>query len=201
MEKFKACEKEMKTKAFSKDGLNAAHKMDPKEKEKAETAAWLSTQVDELSRQIEASEAEVESLQAGVTKKKAKGTPHSRLEELETLNDRRKWHIGRLEIVLRLLENGALPTEKVLTLKEDISYFVESNTVRTCHPGYPFPLTRPIEPHTRRRISKKMKAFTMNSTWIRKKLPSVVWAEMTEVMNLTRRRTVNCQRLPVTEAS
>ncbi|KAF9506591.1 hypothetical protein BS47DRAFT_1399369 [Hydnum rufescens UP504] len=127
MEKFKACEKEMKTKAFSKDGLIAALKLDPKEKEKAETSAWLAAQVDELSRQIEQSEAEVESLQGG-PKKRAKGTASSRLEELETLNDRRKWHISRLEIVLRLLENGALPTEKVLELKEDISYFVESNT-------------------------------------------------------------------------
>lgn len=128
MEKFKACEKEMKTKAFSKDGLIAALKLDPKEKEKAETANWITAQVDELSRQIEASEAEVETLQAAVTKKKTKGAPALRLEELEGLNDRRKWHIGRLEIILRLLENGALQTDKVVDLKESISYFVESNT-------------------------------------------------------------------------
>jgi len=31
MERFKACEKEMKTKAYSKEGL-ASNKMDPKEK-------------------------------------------------------------------------------------------------------------------------------------------------------------------------
>ena len=30
MERFKACEKEMKTKAFSKEGLLASSKMDPK---------------------------------------------------------------------------------------------------------------------------------------------------------------------------
>ncbi|KAF8312797.1 hypothetical protein DL93DRAFT_2059593 [Clavulina sp. PMI_390] len=129
MEKFKACEKEMKTKAFSKDGLIAALKLDPKEKEKAETSAWLTTQVDELSRQIEQSEAEVESLQAGVSKKRGKGgNQASRLEELANLNERRKWHIGRLEIVLRLLENNSLEAEKVTDLKEHISYFVESNT-------------------------------------------------------------------------
>jgi len=131
MEKFKACEKEMKTKAFSKDGLIAALKLDPKEKEKAEASAWLTSQVDELSRQIEQSEAEVELLQAGGTKKKGKGgAQSSRLEELSLLNERRKWHIGRLEIILRLLENNSLETEKVLDLKEHISYFVESNTVR-----------------------------------------------------------------------
>lgn len=131
MEKFKACEKEMKTKAFSKDGLIAALKLDPKEKEKAETSNWLTTQVDELSRQIEQSEAEVELLQAAGPKKRGKGgNQASRLEELAQLNDRRKWHIGRLEIVLRLLENNSLDTDSVNDLKEHISYFVESNTVR-----------------------------------------------------------------------
>lgn len=140
MEKFKACEKEMKTKAFSKDGLIAAMKLDPKEKEKAETSAWLTAQVDELSRQIEQSEAEVELLQAGGTKKRGKGGNLStRLEELATLNERRKWHIGRLEIVLRLLENNSLDSERVVELKEHISYFVESNTVRLVSLWYSHP--------------------------------------------------------------
>ena len=128
MEKFKACEKEMKTKAFSKGGLIAALKLDPKEQEKAAMSAWLASQVDELSRQVEQSEAEVESLQGGPKKRSKGGSANSRLEELESLNDRRKWHISRLEIVLRLFENGALPVEKVDGLKEDILYFVESNT-------------------------------------------------------------------------
>ncbi|CAE6419815.1 unnamed protein product [Rhizoctonia solani] len=131
MEKFKACEKEMKTKAFSKDGLNAALKLDPKEKEKAETSAWLAQQVEELGRQIEHTEAEIEQLQGGTTRSrraKASGNGGGRAEELATLNERRKWHVGRLEIVMRLLENNTLQTDTVLALKEHISYFVESNT-------------------------------------------------------------------------
>jgi CCR4-NOT transcription complex subunit 3 len=131
MEKFKACEKEMKTKAFSKDGLNAAQKLDPKEREKAEMSQWLATQVEELMRQIEVAEAEIELLQGGTTRSrrsKAAGNGGGRVEELATLNERRKWHVGRLEIVLRLLENNTLQTETVSALKEHISYFVESNT-------------------------------------------------------------------------
>ncbi|KAJ1310994.1 hypothetical protein OPQ81_009502 [Rhizoctonia solani] len=131
MEKFKACEKEMKTKAFSKDGLNAAQKLDPKEKEKAETSAWLAQQMDELGRQIEQTEAEIEQLQGGTTRSrraKATGSSGGRAEELATLNERRKWHVGRLEIVMRLLENNTLQTDTVAALKEHISYFVESNT-------------------------------------------------------------------------
>lgn len=131
MEKFKACEKEMKTKAFSKDGLNAAQKLDPREREKAEMSQWLATQVEELMRQIELSEAEIELLQGGTARSrraKAAGNGGGRVEELATFNERRKWHVGRLEIVLRLLENNTLQTDTVAALKEHISYFIESNT-------------------------------------------------------------------------
>ncbi|KLO16367.1 hypothetical protein SCHPADRAFT_901601 [Schizopora paradoxa] len=126
MEKFKACEKEMKTKAFSKEGLTQASKLDPKAQEKLETTQWLQSRVEELTLQIEQSEAEIESLQGG-PKKKKQGA-NTRLEDLEHLNERRKWHVGRLEIVLRLLENGSLSVEKVNGLKDDVSYFVDSNT-------------------------------------------------------------------------
>ncbi|KAJ7688397.1 Not1 N-terminal domain, CCR4-Not complex component-domain-containing protein [Mycena rosella] len=128
MEKFKACEKEMKTKAFSKEGLIQAAKLDPKEQEKEEATLWLQTQVEELQMQVEQSEAEIEALHGTGKKKNKSGSTAGRLEELETLNERRKWHISRLEIVLRLLNNGSMPTEKVLGLKEDVQYFVESNT-------------------------------------------------------------------------
>ncbi|KAG5440023.1 hypothetical protein PCK2_000631 [Pneumocystis canis] len=43
MERFKAYEKEIKTKAFSKEGLLSAVKLDPKEKERLETSHWLSS--------------------------------------------------------------------------------------------------------------------------------------------------------------
>jgi len=131
MEKFKACEKEMKTKAFSKEGLIAAAKLDPKEQEKEDAMQWLQQQVEELQMQVESTEAEVESLQSQSKKKNKAGTTAAgRLEELEALNDRRKWHINRLELVLRLTNNGSITAEQVNSLKEDVSYFVTSNTVR-----------------------------------------------------------------------
>ncbi|GLB33416.1 putative not1 N-terminal domain, CCR4-Not complex component [Lyophyllum shimeji] len=129
MEKFKACEKEMKTKAFSKEGLIQAAKLDPKEQEKEEATTWLQAQVEELQMQVESTEAEVEALQgAGKKRNKAGSNAAGRLEELEHLNERRKWHISRLEIVLRLLNNGSMSPEKVFALKDDVQYFVESNT-------------------------------------------------------------------------
>ncbi|KAJ6601073.1 Not1 N-terminal domain, CCR4-Not complex component-domain-containing protein [Mycena vulgaris] len=128
MEKFKACEKEVKKKAFSNVALGEAVKLDPKEQEILEAIEWLDTQLEKLQIQVEQAEAEIESIQ-GAAKKKFKpgSTAAGRLDELEHLNVRRKWHISRLEIVLRLLNNGSMETEKVLGLKEDVHYFVETN--------------------------------------------------------------------------
>lgn len=83
MEKFKACEKEIKTKQFSKEGLSAVAKLDPKEREKMETGQWLSQSVDELERQVEQAEAEIEGLNAQVKKGKNNSAKNERLEEVE----------------------------------------------------------------------------------------------------------------------
>lgn len=127
MEKFKACEKEMKTKAFSKAGLIAAQTLDPKEKEKSEAAEWITNAMTELNRQVEVTEAEIASIEATVKRKR--GPQGGRAEQLKTLNLRRKFHVGRLEIVLRLVMNGSLPLESIPSLQDDVKYYVESNGV------------------------------------------------------------------------
>ncbi|KAF2306937.1 hypothetical protein GH714_022607 [Hevea brasiliensis] len=62
MERFKICEKETKTKAFSKEGLGQQPKTDPKEKAKSETRDWLNNVVGELESQIDSFESEIEGL-------------------------------------------------------------------------------------------------------------------------------------------
>src|SRR5258708_20868995 len=124
VEKFKACENKMKTKAFSKEGLIQSAKIDPKAKEKLEQTQWLQNSVEELLLQVETAEAEIETLQQGGRKKgKVGATAQDRLEELERLNERRKWHISRLEISPGLLANGTLSTSQVLGLKEYVNCF------------------------------------------------------------------------------
>ncbi|KAL9130132.1 MAG: hypothetical protein Q9217_001606 [Psora testacea] len=127
MEKFKAVEKEMKTKAFSKDGLNATAKMDPKEKEKMEACDFLGNMLEELNRQIETLEAEEEALQATVKKGKKDSGKADRLSEISRTTERHKFHQGKLELLLRSLQNGNVETEKVQELEESIRYYVEEN--------------------------------------------------------------------------
>ncbi|CAO3690689.1 unnamed protein product [Rhizopus stolonifer] len=126
MERFKTVEREMKTKAFSKEGLLQREKMDPKEKEKADTVDWISNTVDELSRQIEMAEAQVETMQ-GTKRGKKDQSKAEMIESLEHYMERDRWHINRLELVLRLLENDQLAVEKIMDIKEDVQYYLECN--------------------------------------------------------------------------
>ncbi|KAF9151479.1 proteinral negative regulator of transcription subunit 5 [Linnemannia schmuckeri] len=126
MEKFKVIEKEMKTKAYSREGLIMSGRLDPKEKEKADLCAWVTERVESLNMQIEAMEAEVETLQTG--SKKGKNNPaRERISELEDKIERHKWHQGRLELILRLLENGQIDLDKVTSIQEDVNYYVDEN--------------------------------------------------------------------------
>lgn len=127
MEKFKAVEKEMKTKAFSKEGLSAAAKLDPEERKKQEACDFLSSMVEELERQIETLEAEEDSLQATVKKGKKDSSKADRLSEIGRLTERHKWHQGKLELLLRSLENGNVETDQVNEREEGIRYYVEEN--------------------------------------------------------------------------
>ena len=127
MEKFKAVEKEMKTKAFSKEGLQATAKLDPKEKEKLESCQFLSNMVEELEHQVETMEAEEEALQATVKKGKKDTSKADRLAEIGRTTERHKYHQGKLELLLRSLENGNVETEQVQELEESIKYYVEEN--------------------------------------------------------------------------
>ena len=127
MEKFKAVEKEMKTKAYSKEGLSAAAKLDPKEKEKLETCQFLSSMVEEIERQVETIEAEAESLQANLKKGKKDTSKAERVAEIERMTERHKWHQTKLELILRSLENGGLETDQVADVQENIKYYVDNN--------------------------------------------------------------------------
>lgn len=127
MEKFKAVEKEMKTKAFSKEGLNAAAKLDPKEKEKNDVCNFIQEMLDELERQIEALEAEAESLQAGLKKGKKDSGKSDRTAALESRVETHKWHISKLELLLRSVENDGVGPEEVKDIETDIKYYVETN--------------------------------------------------------------------------
>jgi CCR4-NOT transcription complex subunit 3 len=127
MERFKACEKEMKTKAFSREGLTNSLKVDPREKEKVETSGFVSSMLEELEHQVETLEAEQETLHATMKKNRKDAVKQERLGEIDETLERHAWHIRKLELILRLLENGNLAPDIVNNIHDDIQYYVESN--------------------------------------------------------------------------
>lgn len=124
MEKFKAVEKAMKTKAYSKEGLSAAAKLDPKEQAKIDASDFLSGMVDDLEKQIEILEAEGESIQATMKKGKNNTAKADRIAEVERVIERHKWHQGKMELIRRSLENGGVEADQVNDLEESIRYYV-----------------------------------------------------------------------------
>ena len=69
MEQFKVCEKDTKTKAYSKEGLARDAKLDPKEAAKEEKRDWLNDCLDRLADLIDSIEADIEKIP---NKKKSK---------------------------------------------------------------------------------------------------------------------------------
>mmetsp|Transcript_14503 Transcript_14503/g.44777 ORF Transcript_14503/g.44777 Transcript_14503/m.44777 type:complete len:370 (-) Transcript_14503:517-1626(-) len=123
MEQFKVCEKETKTKTYSKEGLARETKVDPHEAARQATRDWLSEKVDALSTQIDAHEADVERLSSGKGAKRHR----AEVEQLEASIKRHRWHIARLEQIARLLDNDALQHEQIDEIKEDVEYYIDAN--------------------------------------------------------------------------
>ena len=130
MEAFKAVEKEMKTKAFSKEGLSLAAKLDPKEQEKEEMATFIGDEIEKLGEQIEQHEAAIGDLKARAKKgKKGGGNENqSRIDSLDTTVNKHKEHQGKLELLLRGVENGTIEPSTIKgDVQEAIVDYVENN--------------------------------------------------------------------------
>lgn len=77
------------------------------------------------NEQVEEFDSEIESLQSNV---KRKQKPPPRLAHLEESVNRHKTHIGRLEQIIRLLDNDALhPDELSQVVNEEIQEYIDRN--------------------------------------------------------------------------
>jgi CCR4-NOT transcription complex subunit 3 len=128
MEEFKVCEKETKTKAYSKEGLAQVERLDPAEQARQNTHGWIQECLSQFNEQIEALEVDLDKLLTAKGKNKNKAEK----EHIESLIARHKWHMLKLEQINRLLDNDALEPTDVDELKDDIDYYLEANS----EPGF-----------------------------------------------------------------
>lgn len=127
MEQFKDIERENKTKPHSKQGLNAEEKLDPKEKERLELIEFLQECLQSLGDQGDQIECEIERLQGSRRKAKRSAPPSKAEEDLKHRQDRNKFHVQQLELVMRLLNNEDLEPSQVRDIREDIEDYVARN--------------------------------------------------------------------------
>lgn len=122
MEQFKICEKETKTKTYSKEGLARAEKLDPAEEAKLNTTTWIGETIEKLQEAVEETDFEIERLSSGKGKKSNK-------HQIEALNQHianHRFHISKLEGIIRLVNNDRLDVDPVDSLRDDIDYYIES---------------------------------------------------------------------------
>lgn len=126
MEKYKVVEKGSKVKAYSNMSLKQGADLDPEEKEKLDTINFLQESIDDIERQYQTAEVEIEKL-TGKKSKKNSSANESKRDELKELQSTYRWHQQQLELALRLLENDELQVSDILEIKEDLIYFLQSN--------------------------------------------------------------------------
>lgn len=105
------CEKEMKTKAYSKEGLQQAMQAND-ENETDRTKKWIRKSLERLKAQIDTFESKIESTQA----KKGRRTEADQLEKFRQGIARHRLHEENLETILRKLDNETLAAEQVTVL-------------------------------------------------------------------------------------
>jgi len=123
MEQFKVCEKETKTKTYSKEGLARAEKLSPEEQAKLDTCKWVGETIEKLQQLVEDRDVEIERLSTG----KGKKTNKHVIEEYNEIITSHKFHINKLEGIMRLVMNDRLKAELVDDMKDDIDYYVEAH--------------------------------------------------------------------------
>ena len=123
MEAFKVVEKETKTKTYSKEGLAKKEKLDPEEQKREDTTKWISDIIDQLQALIEEKDLEIETLSSG----KGKKTNKNKIEDCNQHLTSHRFHLSKLEGILRLVRNERIAPETVDEVKEDLEYYIESH--------------------------------------------------------------------------
>ncbi|KAK7194539.1 Not1 N-terminal domain, CCR4-Not complex component/NOT2 / NOT3 / NOT5 family [Novymonas esmeraldas] len=119
METFRAIEREMKTKAFSNEGLASA----ALERTESATEQWLKDAIEEGRKKMELLEYEVQKANNGRVRRgklQQKSENQIRLESLQT-------HFFKWESLLRMVNNEELDTDEVDDLQEAIQKVLEDD--------------------------------------------------------------------------
>lgn len=126
MERFKEVEKVSKMKQFSNEGLEMQAKLGARgldEAKKNDASRYIIEVLEELNRQNELLSGELSQL----NHKKKLGAVQQSIDDVTEKFERNNTHIGKLELILRNLENDRLEPERIDEIRDDLDYYVENN--------------------------------------------------------------------------
>ncbi|CAJ1451379.1 unnamed protein product [Effrenium voratum] len=123
MARFKDFEREFKTKAFSCTGLAKTDELDLEEAEKLKYQDWLAQTIHALKDQLDHFEADTEMLQS---KKSLSSNESSRLQRLRTAQESSRWHIKKLEQLLRAVNNDAVDISDLAVVRDSVDLYVDA---------------------------------------------------------------------------
>merc|ERR1719204_312961 len=136
MESFKKCEKETKTKPYSKEALRL--KMEEMAREAAaltpeqnEANEWMEDQMAALQEQVESLESELDKLEkvAAKSSKKRKKKEQPVGEEQQQMTerlDKNKWHLNQLKRCQERIVNDEVDPMLYKDIQDDVEYYIES---------------------------------------------------------------------------
>ncbi|KAI6220602.1 Not1 domain, CCR4-Not complex component [Aphelenchoides fujianensis] len=116
----------LQTKPYGNQGLSAEEKLDPRQKERAETLEWLKTRIRKIKDEIDRTESKLEALDEKGGKR-GKREADREEDELKRHLERATFHVTNLEVCMRLITNEKLESAVVWALlKEPLDMYVEA---------------------------------------------------------------------------
>lgn len=123
MQRFKDFERDLKTKAFSTCSLQRGGDYEGEDGEKLKHQDWLSSAIQSLNDQLDLFEADLERLS---TKRSLGTEDKDKQTNAKTLQERFRWHVGKLECLLRAVDNDAIDLPEVANIREGVEHYVQN---------------------------------------------------------------------------
>jgi len=130
MQRFKEFERELKTKAFSTCALARQDELELGEAEKIKYQDWLSATIQTLNDQKDQFDADIEILDK---KKHPSADDKTRQAQMKEVLERHRWHIKKLEQVLRGVDNDMLDLTELAVVRETVDIYLETHNDPDCY--------------------------------------------------------------------
>ena len=139
MERFKVCEKETKTKAYSKEALAAPDKKDPEiSQDKLECKEWIDDFAQQIKDLLAEREAEFQkfNLGGGGKGKKGKKSDKEQFSSLSQVMEKYNWHLSQLSRAWKLLAEDKVSLDSINLIKDDLEYWIDNHQMEDVDDSY-----------------------------------------------------------------